>query len=148
MDDKQCRVCEEELPLYKFHRKKDSRDGYATICKDCLREKQGHTKRTPKARDERTDVTMDLLLEDAFTEAERYPHDWRIRRIVKKLRSNPYSHDDEVSDFLYEMWERRMKASVDFDDLNTNAPVVNRRTEYRHQKRNTSITLHEEWETI
>lgn len=35
VDEKECRVCHEVLPLSYFARKRSSRDGHATICRTC-----------------------------------------------------------------------------------------------------------------
>ncbi len=48
MDTKKCGVCSEELPVYKFAKRKASKDGLQTQCKPCNNEGRKHRMRTDK----------------------------------------------------------------------------------------------------
>lgn len=153
METKVCRKCGEELNLFQFHIKSDGEKGRNNICRDCIRRQRGQTKRMPpKPLPIQTmtgEITYEVLIEDVHEEARRHPRDIELREASQHLKDNPdVQHSEYLATLLYEMWERRMRHMIDFTELDQTCPVMNKHTEHKRQRRNTSINPFMEYESI
>lgn len=79
---KTCHKCGKAKMLSEFDKKKKSRDGYSTICKECRKAYQREWGRKRKAAEEEL-------------EAPKFPEDKALEEFVEKLKRAPQPRDNE-----------------------------------------------------
>lgn len=86
-ENKKCKICGRELPISHFSKNSRSKDGYMSMCKDCLGERQSAGRKAKRENE------MKKIDDEVINARNLRLHDFTPRQLMEELKRRGYEFE-------------------------------------------------------